>query len=69
MSIPPAQRPFEEEVIDRLARLEVTLESAVASRGDHEGRIRKIEKSQWLLFGGAACIAPLLQHIGGFIWK
>jgi hypothetical protein len=67
--IPPAQRPFEEEVIDRLARIETTLESAAGSRQDHETRLRKVEKSQWLLFGGAACIAPLLQHIGGFIWK
>jgi hypothetical protein len=51
---------FEEEVIDRLARIEVTLESLP----DQETRIRNLEKRQWMLSGAAAVLGATLSKFG-----
>jgi hypothetical protein len=62
MSTDP-QVPFETDVIDRLARIEEHVTSVKVRADDHEGRIRSMEKRQWLLVGVAAAIAPLLSKL------
>jgi hypothetical protein len=56
--------PFEEDVIDRLARIETALESLGARATDHEGRMRQLERRQWVLAGVAASLGPVLAKLG-----
>jgi hypothetical protein len=56
--------PFEEDVIDRLARIETALESLGNRAADHEGRVRQLERRQWILAGVAATAAPVLARLG-----
>jgi hypothetical protein len=51
---------FEEEVVDRLARIETTLKSLP----DQETRIRSLEKRLWILSGAAAVLGPTLSKLG-----
>jgi hypothetical protein len=55
---------FEEEVIDRLARIETTLESMTPRLLDQETRIRSLEKRQWILSGAAAVLGATLSKFG-----
>ena len=52
--------PFEDDVIDRLARIE----ERVSAVPDHETRLRTVEKRQWLLAGVAVGLGPLLSKLG-----
>lgn len=57
---------FEEDVIDRLARIE----THVLAVTDHETRIRTVEHRQYLLAGAAAFIGTISNHVAGlFPWK
>ena len=56
--------PFEDEVIDRLARIETHLEGINGQRADHEHRLRSLEKRQWVLAGAAAVLGPVLAKLG-----
>ena len=56
--------PFEEDVIDRLARIETALESLGARATDHEGRMRQLERRQWILAGIAGTAGPVLARLG-----
>jgi hypothetical protein len=56
--------PFEEDVIDRLARIETALESLGNRASDHESRVRQLERRQWVLAGIAATAAPVLTRLG-----
>jgi hypothetical protein len=55
---------FEQEVIDRLARIETHVESAAVRLSDHEVRVRSLERRQWLLAGAAAALGPFLSKLG-----
>jgi hypothetical protein len=55
---------FEDDVIDRLARIETHLENTISRSKDHETRLRTLERRQWLLAGAAACLAPVLAKLG-----
>jgi hypothetical protein len=55
---------FEEEVIDRLARIETTVASMPPRLQDQETRIRNLEKRQWMLSGAAAVLGATLSKFG-----
>lgn len=55
---------FEDDVIDRLARIEQTLEGINGQRADHETRIRQLERRQWILPGIAIALGPVLNRLG-----
>lgn len=42
------------EVIDRLARMDVKLDQLLSSVGDHEVRLRALEKAKWMIVGAAS---------------
>ena len=52
-------RPFEDEVIDRLARIETKLETV----SDHEKRIRVLEASRWKSIGAATVLSSAFTMI------
>lgn len=49
-----------EDVIDRLARIEEKLDSALEKQKDHERRLRRGEYSLWGAGGLMTAILPLL---------
>lgn len=51
---------FEEDCIDRLARIETNLQAAIASDVDMENRVRSLEKRQWHFLGALAILGALL---------
>jgi hypothetical protein len=62
--------PFEDDVIDRLARMEAHLETSTGQTADHETRLRSVEQRQWLLAGAAAVLGTVANHVAGlFPWK
>ncbi len=44
-----------------LARIDENVKSLVASKDDHEGRIRSVEKKQWALSGIGAAVATVIS--------
>lgn len=61
--------PIIDIVVDRLARIEVKLDQALASTSDHETRIRRLERAIWLAVGfasagGGAAGAVISKLIG-----
>lgn len=50
-------RSFEDEVIDRLARIETRLDSLP----DHEHRIRSLEASRWRQIGAVSVLSAFLS--------
>jgi hypothetical protein len=58
------EHDFQNEVIDRLARIETNQTAELAGRQDHEVRLRTLEKRQWFLAGVAAVAGTLLGKIG-----
>lgn len=44
------------EVLDRLTRIEVKLDSQLTHISDHEGRLRRLERTVWIAMGAAAAI-------------
>ena len=50
----------ESPVIERLARVETKIDILIEDRG----RLREVEKKQWLHSGGVAVIAFLLSKVG-----
>lgn len=55
---------FEDDVIDRLARIEEHTAQTAAAMADHETRIRTVEKRQWLFAGGTGLLSALLMKLG-----
>jgi hypothetical protein len=51
--------PFQQDVIDRLARLEEKLDA----RADHETRIRALERFRWIVVGLAAAVSAITQYV------
>lgn len=57
-------KTFEEDVVERLTRIEEHTASGRVRVDDHEGRIRAMEKRQWLLAGAAVVLGPVLAKLG-----
>lgn len=57
---------FEEDVIDRLARIEERVTASAAHGDDHEKRLRAVEVRQWAVAPVAATFGALL---GPFLAK
>jgi hypothetical protein len=55
---------FEEEVLQRLARIETYVEIAPVKFEDHEKRLRAVEKRQWMIAGAAGVFGALCDHLG-----
>jgi hypothetical protein len=55
---------FKLEVIDRLSRIEANTEHSKVAVGDHEVRLRSVEKRLWIIGGLAVLIGPLLAKLG-----
>jgi hypothetical protein len=55
---------YEQDVIDRLARIEERIDAFTASKIDHEDRLRTLEKRQWFLSGVAIVVGALLGKVG-----
>jgi hypothetical protein len=51
--------PFQQDVIERLARLKEKLDA----RADHEKRIRALERFRWLVVGFAAAVSAITQYV------
>lgn len=49
------------DIVDRLARIETKLDSALERATDQEDRLRGIERKQWYHSGGVAAIALLFM--------
>ncbi len=45
----------------RLARIDDNVALLVASKDDHEGRLRSVEKKQWALSGVGAAVAAIIS--------
>jgi hypothetical protein len=45
---------------ERVARIEVRLEQAVAQQADHESRVRRLERALWTAVGFAAAFGGLI---------
>jgi len=58
------EHDFQNEVIDRLARIEERLVSSITDGADQEERLRQVEKRQWFLAGVAAVAGSLLGKVG-----
>jgi hypothetical protein len=54
---------MDNEVVERLTRIETKLDAALTIQADHEKRIRSGEKQQWLHSGGVAAFAFLLAKM------
>lgn len=54
---------FEEDVIDRLARIETAANAAGISHIDHELRIRGLERRMWTVGGAAAIVGAILTKL------
>ena len=52
------------EIVERLARIETKLDSALSIQADHETRMRAVERKQWLHSGGVAALAAYLSKFG-----
>jgi hypothetical protein len=55
---------------ERLVRIEVKLDQALVQHGDHETRLRRLERALWMVTGIAASAgggigALLVQALGG----
>lgn len=60
----------DQEVLERLTRIEVKLDTAIARGDDHETRIRRLERVVWVAAGAAATGGGVLgaiirQAVGG----
>jgi hypothetical protein len=55
---------FEDDVIDRLARIESNQSDRNAQTEDHEKRLRSVERRQWIFAGAAAALGPVLAKLG-----
>lgn len=55
-----------EEVIDRLARIEEKLDTALGVSKDHESRIRGTEQKIW---GGAGAFSIMTALLGSILYK
>jgi hypothetical protein len=51
------------EVLERLVRIEVKLDTQLTRADDHETRIRRMERALWLASGGAAAAGGVLGTI------
>ena len=58
---------FEEDCIDRLARIETNLQAAIASDKDMEDRVRSLEKRQWHFLGALAIFGAMLAKFSHYI--
>jgi len=58
------------EVLERLTRIEVKLDTAINRTDDHESRLRRLERAVWVATGAAAIAGGaigevLRQALGG----
>lgn len=63
----PTPYTFEEEVIDRLARIETSTMADKKASDDQEERLRSLEHRQWFLAGAVALLStaiPFLTKLG-----
>ena len=58
---------FEKTTIDRLARIEEGVKQLLDGKGDHETRIRRLEKFGLLLAGGLMVLGGSLGRVAGVI--
>lgn len=54
-------------ISDRLARIETKLDALSSSSGDHEARIRALERTKWIAIGAATAAGGLAGQIVGLI--
>lgn len=61
--------PEETTVTDRLARIEVKLDQALTQHGDHETRIRRLERALWTAAGagvaGGGVVGAIVAKLTG----
>ena len=55
---------FKMEVIDRLSRIETLVLGVKEGHGDHETRLRSVERRLWIIGGLAMLVGPLLAKLG-----
>lgn len=55
---------FEQEVIERLTRIEEGVAGLYSSKADHETRLRSVETKTTLVSGALAIVAPVLGWLG-----
>jgi hypothetical protein len=60
----------DQEVLERLTRIETKLDAAISRGDDHEHRLRRLERAVWLATGAAAAMggavgAAAQQLVGG----
>lgn len=58
------EKTFQEEVLERLTRIEEQSLGYRVKGDDHETRIRTVEHRQWMFAGAAVAIGPLLAKLG-----
>lgn len=51
------------EVVERLVRIETKLDAQLTRSGDHEGRLRRLERALWLAAGAATAGGGVLGTI------
>jgi hypothetical protein len=49
------------DLIERLTRIETKLDTVVENTQDHEGRLRALERENWLHRGGLAVVAVFVS--------
>jgi hypothetical protein len=54
---------------DRLARIEVKLDSLIVSGTDHESRLRQLEGRQSRIVGGASVLGAMAGFVAGFVTR
>lgn len=47
---------MDQEVLERLTRIETKLDAAISRGDDHEHRLRRLERAVWLATGAAAAM-------------
>ncbi|MBI4941851.1 MAG: hypothetical protein HY830_13995 [Actinobacteria bacterium] len=57
----------EESIRDLLIEIKTKLEIALTQQGDHETRIRALERTKWLAIGAAAAAGGAAGRLAGLL--
>jgi hypothetical protein len=59
--------PPQQELKERLARIETKLDQALAHLQDHETRLRKVEQAWWKQSAAITCVLGIISWFGPVI--
>jgi hypothetical protein len=54
---------MDQEVLERLTRIETKLDAAISRGDDHEHRLRRLERAVWVATGAAAAVGGAVGSV------